>query len=126
MQILGKTLADCLAAGAIARQGCAWTGGIAPLADVVPQAVAVPAPRVLTDNASDTLRGIALAVLAYLIWTLGDTAAKWVLPGVGVAGAMLWRGLFGTVTVAAMTVGRSREVGLAATDATALGIGAGA
>ena len=51
-----------------------------PLADVVPQAVAVSAPRVLTDNASDTMRGIALAVLAYLIWTLGDTTAKWVLP----------------------------------------------
>ena len=29
-------------------------------------------PACLTDNASDTLRGIALAVLAYLIWTLGD------------------------------------------------------
>ena len=111
MQILGKTVADCLAVGAIARHGWDSTGGIAPLADVVPQAVAAPAPRVLTDNASDTLRGIALAVLANLIWTLGDTAAKWVLPGVGVAGAMLWRGLFGTVTVAAMTVGRSREVG---------------
>ncbi len=63
-----------------------------PLADVVPQAVAAPAPRVLTDNASDTMRGIALAVLAYLIWTLGDAAAKWVLPDGGVAGAMLWRG----------------------------------
>jgi drug/metabolite transporter (DMT)-like permease len=62
---------------------------------------------VLTDNASDAVRGIALAVLAYLIWTLGDTAAKWVLPAVGVAGAMLWRGLFGTITVAAMTLGRS-------------------
>ena len=88
-----------------------WTGGNAPLADVVPHAVAAPVPRVLTDNASDVLRGIALAVLAYLIWTLGDTAAKWVLPSVGVAGAMLWRGLFGTVTVAAMTIGRSAETG---------------
>ena len=55
----------------------------------------------LTDNAADTVRGIALAVLAYLIWTLGDAAAKWVLPSVGVAGAMLWRGVFGAVTVAA-------------------------
>ena len=69
-----------------------WTGGNAPLADVVPRIVAVPVPRVLTDNASDVLRGIALSLLAYLIWTLGDTAAKWVLPAVGVAGAMLWRG----------------------------------
>ena len=111
MQILGMTLADCLVAGASQGKDAPWTGGIVPLADVVPQAVAVPAPRVLTDNASDTLRGIALAVLAYLIWTLGDAAAKWVLPGVGVAGAMLWRGLFGMVTVAAMTMGQAREAG---------------
>jgi drug/metabolite transporter (DMT)-like permease len=75
------------------------------LADVMPRAAA-PVSRVLTDSASDTLRGIALAVLAYLIWTLGDATAKWALPGVGVAGAMLWRGVFGTATVAAVTVAR--------------------
>lgn len=63
------------------------------------------APRVLGDNASDTLRGIALAVLAYMIWTLGDATAKWVLPDVGVAGAMLWRGVFGALTVLAVTGG---------------------
>jgi drug/metabolite transporter (DMT)-like permease len=78
-----------------------------PLVDVVPHAVALaPSPRVLTDNASDTLRGIALAVLAYIIWTLGDAMAKWTLPTAGVAGAMLWRGVFGMVTVVAVTVGR--------------------
>ena len=44
------------------------------MADVVPQAVAA-SPRVLSDNASDTLRGIGLALLAYLIWTLGDATA---------------------------------------------------
>ena len=54
------------------------------MADVVPQAVVAPVPRVLTDNAADAVRGIALAVLAYLIWTLGDVSAKWVLPSVGV------------------------------------------
>ena len=32
--------------------------------------------RVLTDTPADTVRGIALAALAYVIWTLGDTAAK--------------------------------------------------
>jgi drug/metabolite transporter (DMT)-like permease len=77
-----------------------------PLADVVPHAALAPSPRVLTDNASDTLRGIALAVLAYIIWTLGDAMAKWTLPTAGVAGAMLWRGVFGMVTVVAVTVGR--------------------
>ncbi|MGE0415310.1 MAG: DMT family transporter [Acetobacteraceae bacterium] len=55
--------------------------------------------RVLTDNAADTVRGIAFAALAYVIWTLGDTAAKWVLPTAGVALAMFWRGVFGAATV---------------------------
>ena len=77
-----------------------------PLADVVPQVVVVPAPRVLTDNASDTVRGIALVVLANLIWTLGDATAKWTLPTVGVAGAMLWRGVFGAAVVLAVTIGQ--------------------
>ena len=72
--------------------------GNVPSADVVP--LWRPAPRILTDNASDTFRGIALAVLAYLIGRWGTLTAKRVLPSVGVAGAMLWRGLFGTVTVA--------------------------
>ena len=85
--------------------------GSGPVADVVPQVVAARAPRILTDNASDTLRGIALAVLAYLIWTLGDVTAKLVLPAVGVAGAMLWRGLFGMATVAALTVARPGTAG---------------
>lgn len=63
------------------------------------------APRALSDNASDTLRGILLAVLAYMIWTLGDATAKWVLPDIGVAGAMLWRGVFGALTVLGLTAG---------------------
>jgi drug/metabolite transporter (DMT)-like permease len=74
------------------------------LADVVPNPVVTRSPRLLTDNASDTVRGIALAVLAYLIWTLGDAVTKWTLPTAGVAGAMLWRGVFGMVTVLAVTM----------------------
>ena len=58
--------------------------------------------RVLTATPADTVRGIALAALAYVIWTLGDTAAKWVLPSAGVALAMFWRGIFGAMTVAAV------------------------
>jgi drug/metabolite transporter (DMT)-like permease len=81
------------------------------LADAVPQAAAVSAPRVLTDNASDTIRGIALVVVANLIWTLGDATAKWALPTVGVAAAMMWRGVFGMATVAALTMGRPEAIG---------------
>ncbi len=64
--------------------------------------VPIVAARVLTDNAADTVRGIALAALAYIIWTLGDTVAKWVLPVTGVALAMFWRGVFGGITVLAI------------------------
>jgi drug/metabolite transporter (DMT)-like permease len=85
--------------------------GERPLSEAVPRVVAAPAPRVLSENASDTVRGIALVVLCYLIWTLGDAAAKWVLPTVGVAGAMLWRGVFGLLTVAAITMSWGGAVG---------------
>jgi len=64
--------------------------------------VSISERRVLTDTPADTVRGIALAALAYVIWTLGDTAAKWVLPTAGVALAMFWRGIFGAMTVAAV------------------------
>ena len=79
------------------------------MADAVPRAVA--APRVLTDNASDTVHGIALALLAYLIWTLGDATAKLTLPTAGVAGAMLWRGVFGALTVLAVTMAQPGRAG---------------
>jgi drug/metabolite transporter (DMT)-like permease len=58
--------------------------------------------RVLTDNASDTLRGISFVVVSYMILTIGDTAAKWAIIATSVAWAMLWRGAFGTITVAAV------------------------
>jgi drug/metabolite transporter (DMT)-like permease len=75
------------------------------MADTVSRAALVP-PRGLSENAADTLPGILLAVLAYMIWTLGDATAKLVLPDVGVAGAMLWRGVFGFITVLAVTMSR--------------------
>jgi drug/metabolite transporter (DMT)-like permease len=76
------------------------------MSDVAPRAIAAAVvPRVLTDNASDTMRGIMFAVLAYMIWTLGDATAKLVLPEVGIAAAMLWRGVFGAIMVLGMTMG---------------------
>jgi drug/metabolite transporter (DMT)-like permease len=59
--------------------------------------------RALTDNAADTVRGILLATLAYMVLTLGDVAAKWSLLSVGVAWVLLWRGLFGMATVLGVT-----------------------
>ena len=103
-----------------------WTEGNPSLADVVPQAVAVPAPRILTDNASDTLRGIALAMLAYLIWTLGDATAK-------LGAARCWRrrrdAVAGVVRHGHSGGGDGRSAfrhRLATSGAEALGHGAGA
>lgn len=67
----------------------------------------LPARRALAENAPDTVRGIGLAVLAYIIWTGGDVTAKWAIPVAGVGGAMLWRGVFGATTVALVAVAQA-------------------
>jgi drug/metabolite transporter (DMT)-like permease len=69
--------------------------------------------RALTDNATDTVRGILLVVLSYLILTIGDTAAKWAIISTSVAWAMLWRGAFGAATVGVFTVSTQGAPGLA-------------
>jgi len=46
--------------------------------------VAAVAAWPLTDDAADTVRGIALAVRAYLVLTLGDVVAKSSLAAAGV------------------------------------------
>jgi drug/metabolite transporter (DMT)-like permease len=74
--------------------------------------VAAVAARPLTDNAADTVRGIALAVLAYLVLTLGDVVAKSSLLAAGVGGVMLGRGIFGAATVFAVAVTRPGHLGL--------------
>ena len=65
--------------------------------------------RHLTDNAADTVRGILLAGISYLILTIGDTAAKWTIIASGVAWTMAWRGIFGAAAVAVfVTVEKGR------------------
>ena len=68
---------------------------------------AIAVPRVLTDNAADTIRAIGLVALAYLVLSVGDAAAKWAVLAAGVAWAMLWRGVFGAAAVLAVTSTRS-------------------
>ena len=68
-------------------------------------------PRTLTDNAADTVRGIGLVALAYMVLSIGDAAAKSVVLGAGVAWAMLWRGLFGSAAVFAVTATRGSAGG---------------
>lgn len=50
---------------------------------------------------ADAQRGILLAAFAYLLLTCADAAVKYVLPGVGVAGVMLWRGVVGCAVILA-------------------------
>jgi drug/metabolite transporter (DMT)-like permease len=70
------------------------------------QGKAVPTRRRLTDTGTETVRGIALVCAAYLLMALGDGAAKWTLPVVGVAGVMMGRGVFGPGTVVALVGSR--------------------
>ena len=69
--------------------------------------------RVLTDNAADTVRGILLVALSYVILTIGDTAAKWAILASGVAWTLVWRGVFGAATVTAFAVSTQGAGGLA-------------
>lgn len=55
---------------------------------------------------AESVRGIVLILAAYLVVTGADAAVKWVLPEVGVALAMLVRGLVGTTAVAIIVRGR--------------------
>jgi len=50
--------------------------------------------------AQDTLRGIAIIASGYAVISVADAAVKWALPEVGVAVAMIWRGLFGMLGIA--------------------------
>jgi drug/metabolite transporter (DMT)-like permease len=59
-----------------------------------------PIRRVLRDTGVDTVDGIAVVFVAYLLMTVGDTAIKWALPAVGLAGVMIGRAAFGLPTVA--------------------------
>lgn len=59
-----------------------------------------PIRRVLSDTGVDTVDGIAVVFVAYLLMTVGDTAIKWALPAVGLAGVMIGRAVFGLPTVA--------------------------
>ena len=56
--------------------------------------------RVLRDTGADTVRGIALVNLCFLLLTLGDVATVLALPVMGVVGAMVGRGLVGATLVA--------------------------
>lgn len=54
----------------------------------------------------DTLLGIGTILAGYAVVSLADAAVKWALPEVGVAMAMIWRGIFGMIAIALLVRGR--------------------
>ncbi len=53
----------------------------------------------------DTLRGIATVAAGYAVISAADAAVKWALPEVGIAVAMIWRGVFGMIAIALLARG---------------------
>jgi drug/metabolite transporter (DMT)-like permease len=54
----------------------------------------------------DTLHGIATIAVGYAVIAAADAAVKWALPAVGIAIAMIWRGVFGMISIALLSRGR--------------------
>ncbi|MBY0336690.1 MAG: DMT family transporter [Acetobacteraceae bacterium] len=52
------------------------------------------------------VRGLGFAAAGYLVISCADAAIKFALTDVGVAGAMLWRGVVGAIAVAVLARGR--------------------
>jgi drug/metabolite transporter (DMT)-like permease len=71
------------------------------LADTPGAVGAAPAP-----TGEEAVRGLLLVALGFAVISCADASVKWVLPQVGPAAAMIWRGLVGAFTVAALSGGR--------------------
>lgn len=74
-------------------------------------APAAPAPvrrRLLAapSTGEETVRGLLLVALGFGVISCADAAVKWILPQIGPAGAMIWRGLLGASLVALLARGR--------------------
>jgi hypothetical protein len=63
------------------------------------------APRRTLPLRQDTLHGIATIAAGYAVISTADAAVKWALPEVGVAVAMIWRGVFGMIGIALLAGG---------------------
>jgi hypothetical protein len=65
-----------------------------------------PKSALSVPTGAETLRGIGIILVAYIVITGADAAIKWALPEVGAAMAMIWRGVVGGITVVILTRGR--------------------
>ena len=61
----------------------------------------------LRESGRETVRGIALVNICFLLLTIGDVATVWALPVMGVVGAMIGRGAAGGTVVAAVALGQA-------------------
>lgn len=78
------------------------------MSDRKPLAGAVlPRPKLQNGLLDDAVRGIGLIAAGYAIIACADAAVKWALPQVGPAAAMIWRGVFGALAIAALARGAS-------------------
>ncbi|TCZ55111.1 DMT family transporter [Roseicella aquatilis] len=55
----------------------------------------------------DAVRGLAIVALGYAVIAVADATVKWVLPEIGPAAAMIWRGLLGGLVVLLLSRGRA-------------------
>ena len=62
-------------------------------------------PRLLGSTGEEAVRGLLLVALGFAVISTADAAVKWVLPEIGPAAAMIWRGLLGASMVAALSRG---------------------
>ena len=68
--------------------------------------MAATTERALGATGEEAMRGLALIALGYAVISCADAAVKWALPEIGVAEAMLYRGLIGATVVAIFVRGR--------------------
>ncbi len=60
----------------------------------------------LRDDASETVRGIAVVCVGYVFMTMSDVAGKWALLPAGIAAVMVARGVGGAATMLVVSRGR--------------------
>lgn len=70
-----------------------------------------PAPagalRQVPPTGEEAVRGLAIVALGYATISVADVTVKWVLPEIGPAAAMVWRGLVGGTAVLLLAGGRA-------------------
>ncbi len=71
-----------------------------------PPGTAPPPSPSRPDPPDEAMRGLVLVALGFAVISTADAAVKWVLPEIGPAAAMVWRGLIGAAMVALLARGR--------------------